>query len=283
MRGLFPAAFAELEQTVDRLEQHYRDVQDIEFTVEQGRLYLLQTRSAKRTAAAAVRAAVAMVGEGLLDRDDAISRIDPAQLDHLLHPMIDGAATFDVVAKGLAASPGAASGRAVFDADTAEARGREGEDVILVRWETSPDDIHGLIAAKGILTAHGGIASHAALVARGMGKPCVAGCAELTIDLESRVATIGGHAVAEGELITARRRHRQRHPRRGRARACDPQRRPRDDPRLGGRRPAAGGARERGHARPTRQRRASSALRGSGSAARSTCSSATSACRSSRR
>ena len=202
MRDLFPATFAELEQTVDRLEQHYRDVQDIEFTVEQGRLYLLQTRSAKRTAAAAVRAAVAMVGEGLLDRDEAISRIDPAQIDHLLHPMIDAAATFDVVAKGLAASPGAASGHAVFDADTAEVRGREGEDVILVRWETSPDDIHGLIAAKGILTAHGGIASHAALVARGLGKPCVAGCAELTIDMESRVATIAGHAVAEGELIT---------------------------------------------------------------------------------
>jgi len=202
MRGLFPAAFAELEQTVDRLERHYRDLQDIEFTVEQGRLYLLQTRSAKRTAAAAVRAAVAMVEEGLLDRDDAIGRIDPAQIDHFLHPMIDPAAAYDVVARGVAASPGAASGRAVFDADTAEARGREGEDVILVRWETSPDDIHGLIAAKGVLTAHGGIASHAALVARGMGKPCVAGCSALTIDLERRVATIAGHAVAEGELIT---------------------------------------------------------------------------------
>ena len=202
MCGLFPAAFAELEQTVDRLERHYRDVQDIEFTVEQGRLYLLQTRSAKRTAAAAVRAAVAMVGEGLLDRDDAIARIDPAQIDHLLHPMIDPGATYDVAARGLAASPGAASGRAVFDADTAEERAREGEDVILVRWETSPDDIHGLIAAKGILTAHGGIASHAALVARGMGKPCVAGCSALTIDMERRVATIAGHALAEGELIT---------------------------------------------------------------------------------
>jgi pyruvate,orthophosphate dikinase len=202
MRGLFPAAFAVLEQTVDRLERHYRDLQDIEFTVEQGRLYLLQTRSAKRTAAASVRAAVAMVEEGLLDRDDAISRIDAAQIDHLLHPMIDPGARYDVVATGLAASPGAASGRAVFDADTADARSREGEDVILVRWETSPDDIHGLIAAKGVLTAHGGIASHAALVARGMGKPCVAGCAALTIDLERRVATIAGHALAEGDLIT---------------------------------------------------------------------------------
>ena len=202
MRGLFPAAFAELEQTVERLEQHYRDVQDIEFTVEQGRLYLLQTRSAKRTAAAAVRAAVAMVGEGLLERDDAIARIDPAQIDHLLHPMIDPGATYDVAARGLAASPGAASGQVVFDADTAEARAHEGKDVILVRWETSPDDIHGLIAAKGILTAHGGIASHAALVARGMGKPCVAGCSDLTIDLDSGVATIAGHNVAEGDVIT---------------------------------------------------------------------------------
>ena len=201
MRASFPAAFAELEQTVDRLERHYHDIQDIEFTVEQGRLYLLQTRSAKRTAAAAVKTAVAMVEEGLLSRGDAIARIDPAQLDHLLHPRLDSDAVCEVVAKGLAASPGAAVGRAVFDAETAEARGRT-EDVILVRWETSPDDIHGMIAAKGILTAHGGIASHAALVARGMGKPCIAGCADLTIDLERRVASIGGHDVAEGDLIT---------------------------------------------------------------------------------
>ena len=202
MRGLFPAAFAELQRTVERLERHYRDVQDIEFTVEQGRLYLLQTRSAKRTAAAAVKVAVAMVEEGLLSRDQAIARIDPAQLDHLLHPMVDPGARYDVVATGLAASPGAASGAAVFDADTAVACSRDGKDVILVRWETSPDDIHGLIAAKGILTAHGGIASHAALVARGMGKPCVAGCSDLTIDMESRVATIAGHVVAEGDVIT---------------------------------------------------------------------------------
>ena len=201
MRAAFPAAFDELEQTVDRLERHYRDIQDIEFTVEQGRLYLLQTRSAKRTAAAAVKTAVAMVEEGLLSRSDAIARIDPAQLDHLLHPRLDSEAAYEVVANGLAASPGAAVGHAVFDAETAELRGQS-EDVILVRWETSPDDIHGMIAAKGILTAHGGIASHAALVARGMGKPCIAGCADLTIDLARRVATIGGHTVAEGDLIT---------------------------------------------------------------------------------
>ena len=202
MRTSFPAAFDQLENTVERLEHHYRDVQDIEFTVEQGRLYLLQTRSAKRTAAAAVKAAVAMVEEGLLSREDAIARIEPAQLDHLLHPMLDPTATYDVVARGLVASPGAASGLAVFDADSAETWAHGGKDVILVRWETSPDDIHGLIAAKGILTAHGGIASHAALVARGMGKPCVAGCGELTIDLERRVATVGGHEVAEGDVIT---------------------------------------------------------------------------------
>ncbi len=202
MRTAFPAAYDQLEQTVERLERHYRDIQDIEFTVEQGRLYLLQTRSAKRTAAASVRAAVAMVEEGLLSRDDSIARIEPAQLDHLLHPMLDPSATYDIVARGLIASPGAASGHAVFDADTAESWAHAGKDVILVRWETSPDDIHGLIAAKGILTAHGGIASHAALVARGMGKPCVAGCGELTIELDRRVATIGGHAVAEGDMIT---------------------------------------------------------------------------------
>jgi pyruvate,orthophosphate dikinase len=202
MRPLFPAAFGELEQTVAGLEGHYRDVQDVEFTIEEGRLYVLQTRSAKRTAAAAVRAAVEMVAEGLLTRDEAIGRIDPAQIDHLLHPRLAADAIVDAVARGLAASPGAASGQAVFDAETAAARGADGEDVILVRWETSPDDIHGLVAARGILTAHGGIASHAALVARGLGKPCVAGCADLTIDLDRRVATIGGHAVSEGDVIT---------------------------------------------------------------------------------
>ena len=174
MRDLFPAAFAELEQMVDRLERHYRDVQDIEFTVEQGRLYLLQTRSAKRTAAAAVRAAVAMVSEGLLDRDDAIARIDPAQIDHLLHPMIDPSAISTSWRRGL---PRRLGPRPAVPSSmrTRRRRAGEGEDVILVRWETSPDDIHGLIAAKGILTAHGGIASHAALVARGWGSPALRG------------------------------------------------------------------------------------------------------------
>jgi pyruvate,orthophosphate dikinase len=202
MRQQFPAAYAELDDLVRKLETHFRDVQDVEFTLEEGRLYLLQTRSAKRTAAAAVKAAVEMVGECLIGRDDALCRVEPAQLDHLLHPTLDPDAPLDVLARGLAASPGAASGHAVFDADTAVERAAVGDDVVLVRWETSPDDIHGLVAATGILTAHGGIASHAALVARGLGKPCVAGCDELTIDLETRTALIGGRTVNEGDLLT---------------------------------------------------------------------------------
>jgi pyruvate,orthophosphate dikinase len=202
MRERLPEAFSELVDQVERLERHYRDMQDIEFTVEDGTLYLLQTRSAKRTAAAAVRSAVAMVDEGLISKEDAVGRIDPGQLDQLLHPMLDPDARFEVAAKGLNASPGAASGAVVFDADTAEERGKVGEAVILVRWETTPDDIHGLIQAQGIVTAHGGMTSHAAVVARGMGKPCVAGCESLTIDLERRIATFGEHAVPEGGVIT---------------------------------------------------------------------------------
>jgi pyruvate, orthophosphate dikinase len=202
MEERLPDAFEQLRDTMQRLEQHYRDVQDIEFTVEEGRLYLLQTRSAKRTAAAALKAAVAMVEEGLIAREDAVARIDPAQLDQLLHPMIDPAAKLEVAARGLNASPGAASGTVVLDADTAEERGKAGESVILVRWETTPDDIHGLIQAAGILTAHGGMTSHAAVVARGMGKPCVAGCEDLTIDLDRRALTIGGQQLSEGDVIT---------------------------------------------------------------------------------
>src|SRR5262249_9573162 len=147
MRERLPDAFAELVEQVERLERHYRDIQDIEFTVEDGRLYLLQTRSAKRTAVAAVRSAVAMVEAGLITREEAVGRIDPGQLDQLLHPMLDPNAQFEVAAKGLNASPGAASGAVVLDADTAEERGKAGEAVILVRWETTPDDIHGLIQA----------------------------------------------------------------------------------------------------------------------------------------
>ncbi len=202
MEKKLPRAFEQLLETMRRLEEHYRDMQDIEFTVEDNELYLLQTRSAKRTAAAGVKAAVDMVGEGLISREDAVARIDPAQLDQLLHPMIDPTAEWEVAAKGLNASPGAASGKIVLDADSAEQRGKAGESVILVRWETTPDDIHGLIQAAGVLTAHGGMTSHAAVVARGMGKPCVAGCDALSIDLAGHTITLGGHTLAEGDVLT---------------------------------------------------------------------------------
>ncbi len=202
MQHQLPGAFDQLLETMRRLEEHYRDMQDIEFTVEDNELYLLQTRSAKRTAAAAVKAAVDMVGEGLISREDAIRRIDPAELDQLLHPMLDPTAQWEGAAKALNASPGAACGKIVLDADTAEQRGRGGESVILVRWETTPDDIHGLIQAAGILTAHGGMTSHAAVVARGMGKPCVAGCEALSIDLDQRTITLGGQQLSEGDMLT---------------------------------------------------------------------------------
>jgi pyruvate, orthophosphate dikinase len=202
MEQKLPQAFEQLLETMRRLEEHYRDMQDIEFTVEDNELYLLQTRSAKRTAAAAVKAAVDMVDEGLISREDAVARIDPAQLDQLLHPMIDPTAEWEVAAKGLNASPGAACGKVVLDADTAEQRGKGGESVILVRWETTPDDIHGLIQAAGILTAHGGMTSHAAVVARGMGKPCVAGCEALSIDLKARTITLGEQTLSEGDVLT---------------------------------------------------------------------------------
>ncbi len=202
MEQKLPAAFEQLIDTMRRLEEHYRDVQDIEFTVEDNELYLLQTRSAKRTAAAAVKAAVDMADEGLISREDAVARIDPAQLDQLLHPMIDPTAEWEVATKGLNASPGAACGAIVLDADAAEQRGKAGESVILVRWETTPDDIHGLIQAAGILTAHGGMTSHAAVVARGMGKPCVVGCEGLSIDLDARTITVGDRTLSEGDLLT---------------------------------------------------------------------------------
>jgi pyruvate,orthophosphate dikinase len=202
MKERLPEAFDDLVETMRRLEEHYRDMQDIEFTVDDGKLYLLQTRSAKRTAAAALKAAVEMVDEGLITREEAVARIDPGQLDQLLHPRLDPDAAYDVVARGLNASPGAASGGIVFDADTAEDRGRNGEAVILVRWETTPDDIHGMIAAQGILTAHGGMTSHAAVVARGMGKPCVAGCEALSVDAKAKTAWLNGQKLDEGDVIT---------------------------------------------------------------------------------
>ena len=202
MRERMPEAFEQLVDTLERLEAHYRDLQDIEFTVEEGTLYLLQTRTGKRTAAAALRVASEMVDEGLISREEAVARIDPGQLDQLLHPMIDPHAKVEVAARGLNASPGAASGAIVLDADTAEERGKAGEDVILVRWETTPDDIHGLIHARGVLTAHGGMTSHAAVVARGMGKPCVAGCEDLSIDVAAGTLRIGEHELKAGDVIT---------------------------------------------------------------------------------
>jgi pyruvate, orthophosphate dikinase len=202
MRDKLPQAFEQLLETMQRLEEHYRDMQDVEFTVEENTLYLLQTRSAKRTAAAAVKAAVDMVDEGLITREEAVVRIDPQQLDQLLHPMLDPTAGWEVAAKGLNASPGAASGKIVLDAETAEQRGKAGEKVVLVRWETTPDDIHGLIHAVGVLTAHGGMTSHAAVVARGMGKPCVAGCEALSIDPAAHTITLGAQTLSEGDVLT---------------------------------------------------------------------------------
>src|SRR5256884_1942066 len=202
MRDKLPRAFEQLVETMERLERHYRDMQDIEFTVEDEHLYLLQTRAAKRTAAAAVKAAVSMTEEGLISKEEAVGRIDPGQLDQLLHPMPDPKAQFQVAARGLNASPGAGCGKIVLDADTAVERGKGGESVILVRWETTPDDIHGLIQSKGVLTAHGGMTSHAAVVARGMGKPCVAGCEGLHIDLDTKQVMLGEHTLHEGDVIT---------------------------------------------------------------------------------
>jgi pyruvate,orthophosphate dikinase len=200
LRHAMPEAYDQLLDTLHKLEENYRDMQDTEFTVEDGVLYMLQTRAAKRTAAAALKAAVDMVDEGLISQEEAVLRIDPNQLDQLLHPRIDPDLAPEPVAKGLNASPGAASGGIVFDADTAVEREKGGESVILVRYETTPDDIHGMIAAKGILTVHGGMTSHAAVVARGMGKPCVAGCDGLS--LEGGVARLGGHELREGDVLT---------------------------------------------------------------------------------
>ncbi len=202
MADRFSQCHRELLEVMDILERHYRDMCDIEFTVEQGRLFILQTRVGKRTAAAALLMATEMEGEGLIDRREAVLRIEPAQLDQLLHPQFDPAATYSVLAKGLNASPGAAVGTVVFTAEDAEARHAEGEAVILVRPETSPDDLHGMIAAEGILTSRGGLVSHAAVVARGMGKPAVCGASQLQIDVEARRFAVGDTVVAEGDVIS---------------------------------------------------------------------------------
>ncbi len=200
MKKTLPEAFEQLQDTARRLEEHYRDMQDIEFTVEEETLYLLQTRTAKRTAAAALKAAVDMVDEGLISREEAVARIEPGQLEQLLHPMLDPNADYEVVATGLNASPGAASGKVVFDAAAAERRGSAGENVILVRWETTPDDYYGMRHAAGILTAHGGLTSHAAVVARGEGIPCVTGCEALHI--EPGLAKLNGNELHEGDTLT---------------------------------------------------------------------------------
>ena len=202
MEEAMPVVFAELAGVFDLLEAHYRDMQDIEFTVQQGKLWMLQTRSGKRTAKAALKTAVDMADEGLITSEEAILRVDAAALDQLLHPTLDPNAVRDVLTKGLPASPGAASGVAVFDSETAERRARLGEDVILVRTETSPEDIHGMVAARGILTSRGGMTSHAAVVARGMGRPCVSGAGALSVDLKSRTARCGTRTIKEGDVLT---------------------------------------------------------------------------------
>ncbi|MGE0255157.1 MAG: pyruvate, phosphate dikinase [Alphaproteobacteria bacterium] len=202
MEEVMPEVFGQLDGVRRTLEAHYRDMQDIEFTVQRGRLYMLQTRGGKRTAAAAIRIAVEMVGEGLIDKAEAVRRVDPAALDQLLHPGLDPKAPRTVIGRGLPASPGAASGRVVFSADEAEALAQKGEAVILVRIETSPEDIHGMHAARGILTTRGGMTSHAAVVARGMGRPCVAGAGEIRVDYGRQTLSAGGRTIAAGETLT---------------------------------------------------------------------------------
>ncbi|HVT23386.1 MAG TPA: pyruvate, phosphate dikinase [Rhizomicrobium sp.] len=202
MEEAMPAAFAELKAIGEKLEAHYRDMQDVEFTVQEGKLFMLQTRSGKRTAEAALKVAVDMVREGLIDKRAAVGRVDPGALDQLLHPTLDPNAPKQQIAVGLAASPGAATGEIAFTADEAEKLAQDGHNVILVRTETSPEDIHGMHAARGILTARGGMTSHAAVVARGMGRPCVSGAGMLKIDLAGGTMTVGSTTLKRGDVIT---------------------------------------------------------------------------------
>ncbi|MHA6289018.1 pyruvate, phosphate dikinase [Maricaulis sp. CAU 1757] len=202
MEAALPDSYRELAAVFDKLERHYRDMQDIEFTVERGRLWMLQTRNGKRTAKAALKIAVDMADEGLISTDEAVMRVDPAQLDQLLHPTLDPDAERDILATGLPASPGAACGKVVFDSDEAEERRKSGEKVILVRIETSPEDIHGMHAAEGIVTARGGMTSHAAVVARGMGRPCVSGVGAIKIDYANKQFVVGRRTVKDGDTIT---------------------------------------------------------------------------------
>ena len=202
LEAAMPEPYAELLQVRERLEQHYHDMQDLEFTIQQNKLYMLQTRNGKRTAAASLRIAVDMAREGLIDQAEAVRRVNPTSLDQLLHPMLDPKAHRTLLAKGLPASPGAASGAVVFTADEAESRAQKGEAIILVRIETSPEDIHGMHAARGILTTRGGMTSHAAVVARGMGRPCVAGAGGISVDYGAQTLSAGGKTVRAGETIT---------------------------------------------------------------------------------
>src|SRR5580692_11360377 len=202
MEAALPQAFAELKRIYAALERHYRDMQDLEFTVEQGKLWMLQTRSGKRTAGAALRIAVELAQEKLISKEEAVTRVDPAALDQLLHPTIDPAAERNVIATGLPASPGAASGEIVFSSEDAEALSNQGRKAILVRVETSPEDIHGMHAAEGILTTRGGMTSHAAVVARGMGKPCVAGAGTLRVDYRAQTMSAGGTTLKRGDILT---------------------------------------------------------------------------------
>ncbi|MFZ2623965.1 MAG: pyruvate, phosphate dikinase [Propionibacterium sp.] len=202
MEGILPEAYHQLVDTMHKMEAHYRDMQDMEFTIENGKLYMLQTRNGKRTAAAALKVASDLVSEGVIDKEEAVRRIEPEQLDQLLHPAIDPSNTAQPITKGLPASPGAAVGAAVFDADTAAEKGAAGDPVVLIRFETTPDDIHGVLQSQGVLTAHGGMTSHAAVVARGFGKPCVAGATDIKIDTEAKTLSVGGKVVHEGDTIT---------------------------------------------------------------------------------
>jgi pyruvate,orthophosphate dikinase len=202
LEQVMPAAFKELTRIYDALEKHYRDMQDLEFTIEQGKLWMLQTRSGKRTAKAALKIAVELANEGLITQDEAVARIDPASLDQLLHPTIDPKAERKIVATGLPASPGAASGEIVFSSEEAEALKEKGRKVILVRVETSPEDIHGMHAAEGILTTRGGMTSHAAVVARGMGKPCVSGAGSIRVDYAAKSMSVAGQTLKQGEVVT---------------------------------------------------------------------------------
>jgi pyruvate,orthophosphate dikinase len=202
LKDELPQVYEQFVDTCKKLEKHYRDLQDIEFTVEKGKLYMLQTRNGKRTAKAAITAAVDMVKEGLITKEEAVMRVEPEQITQLLHRQIDTTVELNVIAKGLPASPGAACGMVLFDADEAEKMGSTGEKVVLVRSETTPDDIHGIVCAQGVLTSRGGMTSHAAVVARGMGKPCVCGCESIKIDIQKEQFTVDGRVIKKGDIIS---------------------------------------------------------------------------------